>query len=240
MKQPDLLARIEAHNLDAADATFPFSQRLARDNGWSLKFAQQVIEDYKKFVYLCCVSETRLTPSDAVDQAWHLHLTYSYDYWEVFCHDVLGRKLHHGPTKGGEAQDRTFRTAYQATLDLYGTEFGHSPPIAIWPPLSERFNGLSGFKRLDTARLILMPKRTVCMVGVAACAAVLTACAWAKVENLTQNKAHLHDFWGVLLALGAFIFIFIIAWLFRSRRRPPGGENGKYGCSARGDGCAGL
>jgi hypothetical protein len=34
-----------------------------------------------------------------VDQAWHLHLTFSENYWKVFCPQILGSPLHHHPTR---------------------------------------------------------------------------------------------------------------------------------------------
>jgi hypothetical protein len=45
----ELYDRIQAFSLDKPDVPLSFSQRLAKDNGWSLQFAQQAIEEYKKF-----------------------------------------------------------------------------------------------------------------------------------------------------------------------------------------------
>ena len=81
-----------------------FEQRLARENGWRAEFAAHVIEEYKRFCFLAVTGTEAFTPSDQVDQAWLLHLTYSRDYWERFCPEVIGKPLHHGPTKGGEAE----------------------------------------------------------------------------------------------------------------------------------------
>lgn len=46
-----------------------FSQRLARDNCWSLNYAQRVIKEYKKFAFLAVCAGHPVTPSDQVDQA---------------------------------------------------------------------------------------------------------------------------------------------------------------------------
>ena len=59
-----------------------------------------MIEDYRRFCYLAVAAGHEVTPSDAVDQAWHLHLIYSCDYWEKSCPLVLRADLHHGPTSG--------------------------------------------------------------------------------------------------------------------------------------------
>ena len=78
-----------------------------------------------------------MTPSDAVDQVWHLHLTYSADYWQAFCPDVLGRPLHHGPTAGGSAEQARYFEQYAQTLRSYERVFG-SPPADIWPSAYQR------------------------------------------------------------------------------------------------------
>ncbi|RWO26485.1 hypothetical protein [Mesorhizobium sp.] len=101
----NLWHRIEGYNFDQPDINLPFSARLARENGWPPEFAQRVVEEYKKFVYLMCVSDEMLTPSQEVDEAWHLHLVYTRSYWDNFCRGVLGRDIHHEPTEGGAAEN---------------------------------------------------------------------------------------------------------------------------------------
>src|SRR5262245_11583978 len=83
-------------------AELSFAARLARENGWNAVFTERVITEYKRFCFLAATAGHEVTPSDAVDQAWHLHLTYTRDYWQRFCPDVLGGPLHHGPTSGGD------------------------------------------------------------------------------------------------------------------------------------------
>ena len=109
---PDVLAlyeKIQAFSLDAIDAVYPLSGRLVRQNRWSLVYTQRTIEEYKKFVLLAMITDHPVTPSEQVDQVWHLHLIYSYSYWEEFCPKVLGRSLHHGPTKGGAQEELKYR-----------------------------------------------------------------------------------------------------------------------------------
>ncbi|HSF12878.1 MAG TPA: hypothetical protein VLA50_07875 [Erythrobacter sp.] len=106
--QVELWQRIAAHTIGPDDAELTFARRLARENRWGLPFADRVIGEYRRFCYLAIACGHEVTPSDAVDQAWHLHLTYSRDYWEVFCPTVLGADLHHGPTKGGSVERGRF------------------------------------------------------------------------------------------------------------------------------------
>ena len=102
-QQTDLLARLDALRIDGPGEApdFTFAQRLARENGWSDEFAERVVTEYKRFVFLCMDAGHPCTPSEHVDQAWHLHLTFTESYWERMCGEVLNRPLHHNPTKGG-------------------------------------------------------------------------------------------------------------------------------------------
>lgn len=126
------------YTIGPEDAALSFAGRLARENGWSAAQAARVIEEYRRFCFLAATQGHEATPSDAVDQAWHLHLTYSRDYWERFCPDVLGRPLHHGPTAGGaEARMRYFEQ-YAETLKSYERVFGAPPPADLWPDAARR------------------------------------------------------------------------------------------------------
>ncbi len=135
----DLWQRIAAYHIGPADASLNFAARLARENRWSLAEAELVIEEYRRFCYLAVTAGYEVTPSDAVDQAWHLHLIYSRDYWETFCPLVLKADLHHGPTSGGPVEAGRYYRQYAATLAAYEAAFGQAPPVAIWPVASRRF-----------------------------------------------------------------------------------------------------
>ncbi len=152
-----LWSRIESFQLDVRDADFTFSERLARENGWIHKYAKRVIEEYKKFIFLCCISETGVTPSDAVDQAWHLHLTFSKSYWIDLCKNTLGKEIHHNPTKGGQQEAQKFNDFYSNTLTLYKSEFGETPPYDIWPNNQTRFSDID-FQRVNLKKYWLVRK----------------------------------------------------------------------------------
>ncbi|HYR07000.1 MAG TPA: hypothetical protein VEQ60_04515 [Longimicrobium sp.] len=134
-----LRARIQAFSPDEPGIVFPFSARLARENGWTRAFAERVVEEYRRFLYLAMTAGHTVTPSVEVDQAWHQHLTYTRSYWDELCGKVLGRPLHHEPTKGGSAEGNRFVDLYARTLDSYRAAFGQEPPRDIWPTAEERF-----------------------------------------------------------------------------------------------------
>ena len=142
-EQTALWHRIRDFQIDAPDASFPFSSRLARENGWTPAYAGRVIDEYRKFAFLSVAAGHGVTPSKPVDEAWHLHLLYTRNYWEEFCPKALGRPLHHNPS-GGTAEDETkYEGWYEQTLESYQRLFGGPPPGDIWlndqsPPKPKR------------------------------------------------------------------------------------------------------
>jgi len=111
----DLRARIEAFSPDEPGIAFPFTARLAQENGWTREHARRVTREYLRFVYLAMTAGHPVTPSRAVDEAWHLHLTCTRSYWEEMCGRVLGRPLHHDPTRGGAEEEAKFADWYART-----------------------------------------------------------------------------------------------------------------------------
>lgn len=164
----DLWQRIAAHHIGPAHASLTFASRLARENRWSLAETELVIEEYRRFCYLAVTGGREVTPSDAVDQAWHLHLTYSRDYWEKFCPLVLRADLHHGPTSGGPVEAGRYYRQYAATLAAYQAAFGQEPPAAIWPAASRRFKLDPRGVRVNLSGVIVMSRRVALALGLLA------------------------------------------------------------------------
>jgi uncharacterized protein (TIGR04222 family) len=137
--QQALYDQLMAFEIDDPGTELTFARRLARENGWSLLYAERVIDEYKKFLFLACEAGHVVSPSEQVDQAWHLHLTYTRSYWNELCQKVLGKPLHHGPTKGGAAEQTKFIDLYNQTLASYERLLGEKPPADIWSPADRRF-----------------------------------------------------------------------------------------------------
>lgn len=157
----DLLAQILAFDIDGGESALPFAARLARENGWSRPFADRVVEEYKRFVFLAVTGPSPVCPSEEVDAAWHLHLTYTKSYWKRFCGELLGRPLHHEPTMGGPAEGEKHLKMYADTLRAYREAFGHSAPADIWPAGAERFGPDIQHRVVNTARNWVIPKAPV-------------------------------------------------------------------------------
>lgn len=168
---------LSRYTIGPDDAALPFAARLARDNGWSAAQADRVIEEYRRFCFLAVAGGQEVTPSDAVDQAWHLHLTYTRDYWDRFCPTVLGKALHHGPTAGGRTERDRYFTQYAATLKLYEDTFG-PPPADIWPDAKRRLIEDPRARRVHPRDAVIVSRRwlrwALALGGMAAAALVLS------------------------------------------------------------------
>ena len=131
MRNPELWSRLQAHRFDAPVET-PFSAKLAVIENWRDDYTARAVEEYRKFLYLTQMGEEQITPSVPVDRVWHLHLTYTENYWEELVGRVIGRPLHHRPCNAPAELPR-YRQQYQKTVALYRKEFGEAPPPDIWP-----------------------------------------------------------------------------------------------------------
>jgi uncharacterized protein (TIGR04222 family) len=133
-----LWQRLQAYDFGGAAEREAFLAKLAREQGWSLGYAERVLAEYLRYVFLCCSDNGPMCPSEQVDQAWHLHLTYSREYWNNFCPRVLQQQLHHTPSAGANELVK-HQAMCQETLAAYRKWFGAMPAIDVWPNVDERF-----------------------------------------------------------------------------------------------------
>lgn len=235
MADQTLLKRLEVFELDQPGTALTFSRRLARENNWSHEYSLRVIREYKRFLYLSSLGQGSMTPSDQVDQAWHLHLTYTRSYWGELCQGVLGFELHHLPTEGGIQEQHKFRERYTATLMLYRQTFGKTPPADIWPDVDARFSGADRYVRINRREHWLVPRprsgrRIAWMFAPAV--VLLPACSKAGEEG--------NDWFWLKLIIGVAGFLYIARklndWLGGGR----GGFGGGSGCGSGCSGCGGC
>lgn len=223
---PDLLARILAFDLDGPGPVgLPFAARLARENGWSPGHAARVVREYKRYVFLAVTSADPVCPSEDVDAAWHLHLTYTRSYWGRFCPEVLGRPLHHEPTRGGPAEARKHLAMYDRTLAAYRAAFGEDPPADIWPPAAERFGVDLRHRSVNTARNWVIPKTPVRRAaGLAAVVALFAVLLPGCNGGLNPFDLKGKEFLNVLLP--AFVVAVVVGRVLRRRRLGPAPQPG--------------
>jgi len=220
-----LWARLESFDLDGT-ASFSFTQRLARENNWTQSFAQRVVLEYKRFVFLAATCEHPVTPSDEVDQAWHLHLLYTRSYWDGLCGQVLGFPLHHGPTQGGAAEGKKFGDWYSRTLQAYQAAFTTAPPADIWPAAAVRFGEAPHFRRINLRRHWLLPRpgwpfRINSRLGLALLATLLLVSCTARLP-LNPLNWYGTDFLILFWTLG--VVLLTLAFWLRSQASGPADE----------------
>ncbi len=158
LSNPELFHEIESLAIDKADAKLPYTKRLARENMWATPFANRVCAEYRKFLYLAAISPNDVTPSEAVDAAWHLHLIYTQSYWDDLCAGILKRPLHHVPSEGGHPQIAYYKEHYASTLSAYAQEFGEPPPTDIWPSVERRIQDVGQTRIVDAAHYWIIRK----------------------------------------------------------------------------------
>lgn len=191
-----------------------FERRLADANGWSDAFAGRVIGEYRRFLYLATIASFEVTPSKAIDEAWHLHLEDEVDYHRRLCADLLGRPLRHLPGSGDADEDARFADQYRRTLNLYEDVFG-SPPADIWPrPQADDDAGDDTSERRN--RLVL---GAICAVlaGTASAAIAGPAAAFLVIV--------------LVIGLGIGTALFAAPMTERRKKKGDGGSCGGSGCS---------
>lgn len=134
LSNPSLWQQLSDFPLDdSPEAAVQFSDKLIKETKWGPDFAKQAMAEYKKFLYLCLTMPQGASPSEVVDEVWHLHLTYTTSYWKKLCGEVLQRELHHYPNKGGTSENQRHRDWYADTLIAYVKEFQELPLADFWP-----------------------------------------------------------------------------------------------------------
>lgn len=195
-----------------------FEEALAGRQGWALDFAERVADEYRGFLYLAATAGFEVTPSQAVDEAWHLHLALPH-YEEVLCRRILGRRLDHRPGTGEPDDEQRCGRQYVQTLELYEQVFHRPPPSDIWPR--------PAFDEEERA-LRVAGRRKLAVAGVAT---LLAAAAAVQVPDVA-------DLFLALIVAGIVLSL-IIPFLGPGRRRrntPCGG-----GCGTGSDGaCCGA
>ncbi|WP_306250018.1 hypothetical protein [Parvularcula sp. IMCC14364] len=238
---PELWKTLSALPFEQNAVPFGFAGRLARDNGWSGDFAERVINEYRKFAYLAMVAGHEVTPSDEVDQVWHLHMTYTRHYWGPF-QDALGRPLHHGPTQGTSSDKARFDDNYAHTLASYEREFGDVPPADIWPDATIRFGDAPFYQRVNKATHLVLPvpravrqllsarnRLALGLLSVLGLSGLTFASAQAALQG--ENSGGWPLFVWLLLGAGAFLILFGVISGINSAKSAAAKKSGS-GCGA--------
>ncbi len=88
--------------------------------------ARELLVEIMRFLHLIAFYNRRLTPSLALDLAWHEFILFTSMY-AAFCQQKFGRFIHHHP--GGKESDN--QRNFQKTLQLYMLHWGQ-PDETVW------------------------------------------------------------------------------------------------------------
>ena len=165
-EQAVLFSRIEAYVFDQVQtvgveklqSSFSLPYWLSKENAWGREFVLDVMEEYKRFVFLALAADHPVIPSDHVEQVWRLHLSNTHDYWDYFCPQVLQTQLHRSLPQVGKQETAKLENQYTQTLDSYEKFFGNRPPSNIWPPANVRFDPNQCFVRLNAHKKWIIPR----------------------------------------------------------------------------------
>ena len=105
--------RIKDFEFGLSEASLSFTDRLSRENGWDAPYAERVVDEYRRFCFLAMAAGHPVTPSEQVDQVWHLHLLYTENYWTGI--------LRRGPATAASITARPVADGAKATNIVIGT-----------------------------------------------------------------------------------------------------------------------
>lgn len=207
-----------------------FISKLARENGWDFQRAKRVLVEYQRFLIMAKHFNTILSPSDAVDQAWHLHMLHSREYWTDLCGEFLKKPFHHEPTSPNPEHKTNSDEDYLRTFTYYPLLFGENAPSDIWPHPYDREIESVRFQRIEKYHL----EYNLNLIG--ALAYFMPAAAFFFHNTIIFCVTEL-----VLV----FTFYSIHTKLFSDKSAEPtsnssgNGSCGGGGCSGCGGGCGG-
>ena len=140
MKMPTL-AEVDAYEVPSFLAL-----RISRIHKVPLDFAQGLIIEAKRMLYLCSISDSSVAPSDRVDWAWHEMIMFTRFYKDYS--EFIGGFIHHIPNPPPEADERdeTWEEiqktlgikrmgseTYNKTKENYEKFFNTKPNPLFWP-----------------------------------------------------------------------------------------------------------
>jgi len=115
------------------------ARRMYYDHGWQAGFAASAVAEYFRFLELKVevndIDATLLSPSELLDQVWHMHILNTKDYAadvnDLFtAQGKLAQFLHHSTDNAHDVAEVQCRR--QAALRQYASRFRTEAPEAFW------------------------------------------------------------------------------------------------------------
>lgn len=139
-KENPVWQRLENFSFENPDNPVRFHEKLARRGKWTPEFTTEVIEDYRRFLFLIATTREILIPPPPVDLAWNININYYKSSWNALLKDILPmnvkRKI---PDSEDNEEPQWDIDHYNRTLELYKQAFHTWPDASIWPDPHEWF-----------------------------------------------------------------------------------------------------
>ena len=113
-----------------------------------LEDANQLIEEYRRFLFLALRAGHAVMPPPMVNEVWTLHIENSANYWDVLSELIAERPV----TLDGHSTEAS--DTYEKTIASYVRIFGTMAPEKIWPNNKKR-RGAERYWQLATRLLRL-------------------------------------------------------------------------------------
>jgi hypothetical protein len=138
--------------------------KMVNYNGWRLKDATQVCNQYRNFLFLNKkYGETvALPPSEDIDEFWHHHILDTQQYRKD-CQAIFGKFFDHYPYFGVDEKSTVtdLNKAFESFLKLYRTEFNVELKKVRGFAFKMSYIMLKPVKKILYLRRHLLPKNSI-------------------------------------------------------------------------------
>lgn len=114
----------------------------------------QLIKEYKNFLFMYYLTNCQVAPSFEIDSFWDLHYASTKDYRE-FWDEIFGEFL---PSKNYDYNEKGIRQRtkqYKKSLEIYEVLFGDEPNEIFWEsPVDLTINSKNGFQHMNLFKFI--------------------------------------------------------------------------------------
>lgn len=106
--------------------------RIIGEEGISYEEAERRFMGMLQFLKVASVANAPVSPSKAIDSAWHAFILHTRDY-TAYCEEQFGRFIHHQPTSAEVSNQENYVLARTLAEELFG-----SLDEAVWPSRSRK------------------------------------------------------------------------------------------------------
>jgi len=117
-------------------------KRYMKENDICADVAAKHEKELKRFLAICAIYHDPIGMRASVDELWHSFITFTEEY-ALFCEQVAGHFIHHVPNDETTSKSDSRTSALRFNM-AYESLFNATPPIDVWPPLSDSSDLICG------------------------------------------------------------------------------------------------